>query len=384
MRFALATVVLASAVSEGSSFASRSQVTTKTFGRHSLQHTAGPSIGHKGIYSTMEEQELLVEAGSPMVGVEIVSVQEDEDEELVEVSAQAINARLERQLEKMRLKDQTSKQLSKEDLVIVHEDQNILIVDKPSGVLTVPGKDKGVPSLAKTVYDNIPTLDLPTPDHMVVHRLGMDTSGLIIMAKNKAAVRELNGLFRERKVDRRYEALVAGHVEKDQGMISLPIMRDYERPPFVRISTEQHQWKLVDLTPEEVGRKILEGPKQSLTKYEVVSREFLSGQPVTRVTLTSISGRYHQLNVHLAAFGHPIVGDNVYGTNGEALPNGGLRDEELETLIPNPNRATAEEQRLLNEIVHANDMPPCVHAKYIKFTHPKTKKVHEFSTKSPF
>lgn len=271
-----------------------------------------------------------------------------------------------------------------QDLVIVHEDQNILVVDKPSGVLTIPGKDKSVPSLAQTVYENIPTSELPTPDHMVVHRLGMDTSGLIMMAKSKAAVRELNGLFRERKVDRRYEALVAGHMEKDEGMICLPIMRDYERPPFVRISTDEHQWRLVDLRPEDVDKKILEGPKESLTKYEVVSREFLSGQPVTRVTLTSISGRYHQLNVHLAAFGHPIVGDNVYGSNGDALANGGLRDDELEQLIPNPNRATAEEQRLINEIVNANNMPPCVHAKYIKFTHPHTKKIHEFSTQSPF
>ncbi|KAL3919731.1 MAG: hypothetical protein SGARI_007132 [Bacillariaceae sp.] len=190
-----------------------------------------------------------------------------------------------------------------------------------------------------------------------------------MLAKTKDAVRELNGLFRERKVERRYEALVAGHMAQDDGMISLPIMRDYERPPFVRISTDSHQWKLVDLSPEDVGKKILEGPKESITKYEVVSREFLSGQP---------------LNVHLAAFGHPIVGDNVYGTNGDALPNGGLTDEEVERLAPNPNRATSEEQRLLNEVVNANEMPPCVHAKYIKFKHPMTKKTHEFSTDSPF
>jgi tRNA pseudouridine32 synthase/23S rRNA pseudouridine746 synthase len=270
-----------------------------------------------------------------------------------------------------------------QDLIIVHEDPDFLVIDKPSGVLTIPGKNKDIPSLAKTAHDNIPT-ELPTPDHMVVHRLGMDTSGLIMMAKTKAAVRELNGLFRERKVDRRYEALVAGHMEKDYGLISLPIMRDYERPPFVRISTVDHQWKLVDLSPEDVNNKILEAPKESITKYEVVSREFLSGQPVTRVTLTSISGRYHQLNVHLAAFGHPIVGDNVYGATGDALPNGGLTKEELEQFIPNPKRATAEEQRLLNEVVNANAMPPCVHAKYIKFKHPMTKEIYEFSTDSPF
>lgn len=131
-------------------------------------------------------------------------------------------------------------------------------------------------------------------------------------------------------------------------------------------------------------KKILEAPKESITKYEVVSREFLQGFPVTRVTLTSITGRYHQINVHLAAFGHPIIGDNVYGINGEALPNGGLTPAELNELIPNPNRADDETQLLLNESVNAKKLPPCIHAKYIKFTHPITKKEYEFSTNSPF
>merc|ERR1712195_359131 len=158
-------------------------------------------------------------------------------------------------------------------------------------------------------------------------------------------------IFRERKVERKYEALVAGHIEKDDGLINLPIMRDYRCPPYVRISTNVHQWALVDLTAEDVGKKILEGPKESITKYKVVNREFLQGQPVTRVTLTSISGRYH-------------------GINGNALPNGGLTKSELEELIPNPNRADDETQMLLNESVTAKELPPCVHAKYIKFIHP--------------
>lgn len=262
----------------------------------------------------------------------------------------------------------------------------MVVVDKPSGVLTVAGKDPSNPSLAQAVFDNINGVadDVRSADHMVVHRLGMDTSGLIMLAKNRDAVRTLNGVFRERKVDRRYEALVAGHMKRDHGLICLPVMRDYQCPPFVRISTEEHQRALVDLDPEVVGKKILEGPKESITKYEVVEREFLQGQPVTRVVLTSISGRYHQLNVHLAAFGHPIVGDTVYGINGEAPANGGLTNEELERLAPNPNRASLETQHALAKIAADSKMPPCTHAKFIKFTHPYTKKVHEFTTKSPF
>ena len=269
--------------------------------------------------------------------------------------------------------------------MIVYEDKNMLVLDKPSGVLTVAGKDKSVPNLAKAVFDSIDMNDnLPTEDHMVVHRLGMDTSGLVILAKNRAAVRTLNGVFRERKVERKYEALVAGHMERDHGLISLPVMRDYQCPPYVRISTLDHQIALSDLDPEVVGKKLLEWPKESITKYEVMSKEYLEGHPVTRVTLTSISGRYHQLNVHLAAMGHPIVGDSVYGIDGEALPNGGLTKQELNFLVPNKSRASVKLQRDLADIARRKEMSPCIHAKYIRFTHPYTKKVHEFTNESPF
>jgi tRNA pseudouridine32 synthase/23S rRNA pseudouridine746 synthase len=270
--------------------------------------------------------------------------------------------------------------LAIKDLTTVFEDDDIIVVDKPSGVLTVAGKEDN-PNLAKAVYDIVKT-NLPTEDHMVVHRLGMDTSGLIILAKTKRAVRKMNEVFRSRKVERQYEALVAGHVDKDEGLISLPIMRDYEFPPYVRISTDDHQRALLDLDPEVVGKKILEAPKESITKYEVVSREEIDGNPVTRVTLTSISGRYHQLNVHLAAFGHPIVGDTVYGIEGSAASNGGLRDEELDVLAPNPNRACSPLQAAITSV--AKDKPACVHAKYLKFRHPISGHTLDFSTDSPF
>jgi tRNA pseudouridine32 synthase/23S rRNA pseudouridine746 synthase len=218
---------------------------------------------------------------------------------------------------------------------------------------------------------------------MVVHRLGMDTSGLIVMAKNKAAVRGLNDVFRERNVGRKYEALVAGHVEKNEGLISLPIMRDYEFPPYVRISTDDHQRALLDLDPEVVGKKLLELPKESITKFKVVSREEYNGEPVSRVVLTSISGRYHQLNVHLSAFGHPIVGDSVYGINGAGVTNGGLTDEELATLAPNPNRASGDLQWAIAKA--STDRPTCSHAKVLSFRHPtKSVGMVEFISDSPF
>ena len=264
-----------------------------------------------------------------------------------------------------------------QDLDIVFEDEHIVVINKPSGVLTVPGKE-GNPSLNQAVYDRF-GCESNRMDKMVVHRLGMDTSGLVIFARSDAAMRELNSLFRTRKVARKYEALVCGHVASDRGTIDLPLMRDYETPPYMRVSTEEHQRALIGLDPGEVGKKILESPKLSITEYEVISREELEEgkMAVTRLSLTSISGRTHQLNVHCAAIGHPIVGDTVYGYGGEAASNGGLDKSEL------PESCASEE--LQKEIAMAvAGKPMCVHAKSISFDHPVTREALSFDCAAPF
>lgn len=255
----------------------------------------------------------------------------------------------------------------------MYEDEHIVVVNKPAKVLTV---SKEFPNLASAVFAAVDT-ELTDGDRMIVHRLGMDTSGLIVLAKTKEAVRGMNTVFRTRAIERHYEALVCGHVDKEQGLINLPIMRDYEFPPYVRISTEEHQAALLDLDPEIVGKKILEQPKESITRYQVVGREEFAGEPVTRVTLSSISGRYHQLNVHMAAFGHPIVGDTVYGMGGDAARNGGLTDAQLPE---NPNRASLQvQQAIANPATVA-----CVHAKSLKFRHPITGEELALTAETPF
>jgi tRNA pseudouridine32 synthase/23S rRNA pseudouridine746 synthase len=270
---------------------------------------------------------------------------------------------------------------------VVHEDDHIIVVNKPAGVLSVPSED-GLPSLAQAVFDKCKSssgngVGLAKFDQMVVHRLGMDTTGLVVFAKSMDAVRGLNTLFRTRKITRQYEVLVAGHVNKEQGLINLPLMRDYEHPPFMRVSTSEHQAALSDLDPAVVGKKLLEAEKASVTHYQVMSREVFNEKedlPVTRLTLTSITGRTHQLNVHCAAFGHPIVGDAVYGWGGDAAPNGGL---DADTLKENaPDRASDDLQQSLAAATKGLDM--CVHAKYIRFPHPATGEEVEFTSRSPF
>jgi len=292
------------------------------------------------------------------------------------VASADVKAKQEATLEQMKAKDAGASAISKDDLDVVFEDEHIVVVSKPSGVLTIPGKDESNPSLNKAVFERFGS-ESNRMDKMVVHRLGMDTSGLVVFARTDAALRGMNALFRSRKVTRNYEAMVCGHVAQDAGEIDLPLMRDYECPPFMRVSTDDHQRALLDLDAAEVGKKMLESPKQSLTKYEVLSREDLDGNDVSRLALTSVSGRTHQLNVHCAAIGHPIVGDAVYGFDGDAASNGGLSDGDLPE-----DKASAELQQAIAGA--SAGKPMCVHAKSISFRHPVTKEDLSFESKSSF
>jgi 23S rRNA-/tRNA-specific pseudouridylate synthase len=249
----------------------------------------------------------------------------------------------------------------------------LVVINKPSGVLTVPGKEDN-PSLNKAVFDRF-GCESNRMDKMVVHRLGMDTSGLVVFARTNNVLRELNSLFRTRKVTRMYEALVCGHIANNDGEINLPLMRDYEYPPYMRVSTDDQQRALIGLDSDEVGKKLLESPKDCVTKYEVISREDVNGHAVTRVALTSVSGRTHQLNVHCAAIGHPIVGDAIYGLGGEAAPNGGMAESDLP-----PDKASEDLQKSISEA----GKPMCVHAKSISFRHPVTKQDLSFECAAPF
>ena len=162
---------------------------------------------------------------------------------------------------------------------IIFEDEHIIVVDKPAGVLCVPNKD-GSPSLSQAVFDAYGS-ESGRADKMVVHRLGMDTSGLVVFARTEQALKGMNTLFCTRKVSRSYEALVCGSIEDSEGSINMPLMRDYEYPPYMRVSTDEHQRALVGLSVEEVGKKLLERPKESLTQYEVVGKEEFEGNAVT-------------------------------------------------------------------------------------------------------
>lgn len=170
-------------------------------------------------------------------------------------------------------------------LQILYQDQHLMVVNKQSGLLSVPGK-------AAEHQDSLMTRiqrDYPLAES--VHRLDMSTSGVIAVALTKEAERELKRQFRERETKKTYIARVWGHVEEDYGIIELPLICDWPNRPKQKVC-------------HETGRS-------ALTQYEVLSRD---ADGTTRVKLRPITGRSHQLRVHLLAIGHPILGDKFYAS----------------------------------------------------------------------
>jgi tRNA pseudouridine32 synthase/23S rRNA pseudouridine746 synthase len=165
---------------------------------------------------------------------------------------------------------------------VMHADDSLVVVDKPAGLLAVPGRgpDKADCAAAR--------VQRRFPDALVVHRLDMATSGLLAFARGIEAQRALGRAFETRAVGKRYVALVHGEVGADAGEIDLPLAADWPHRP------RQH------VDP-------LRG-RAALTRWHVLGRE----RGRTRVALEPVTGRSHQLRVHLLAIGHPIVGDALY------------------------------------------------------------------------
>ena len=167
-------------------------------------------------------------------------------------------------------------------LEIIYQDNDLLILNKPSELLTVPGKDPiHADSLEKRVQRVFPTAK-------IVHRLDMATSGLICMALHKAAHSHISRQFQDRKTKKRYIARVFGHLTEDSGSVDLPLICDWPNRPKQMVDFERG--------------------KPSLTHWQVLSYE----ENVTRVALTPITGRSHQLRVHMLSQGHVILGDRLY------------------------------------------------------------------------
>lgn len=168
-------------------------------------------------------------------------------------------------------------------LDILYQDNHIAVINKPSGLLSVPGNRPEYQDSATTRVAQKFGFTEP------VHRLDMATSGILLFALSKRAEKELKRQFREREPKKHYQAIVWGHLAKEQGSIELPLICDWENRPRQSID--------------------FDCGKRAVTFYQVLQRY---ANNTTRVKLTPITGRSHQLRLHMLALGHPILGDKFY------------------------------------------------------------------------
>jgi tRNA pseudouridine32 synthase / 23S rRNA pseudouridine746 synthase len=171
---------------------------------------------------------------------------------------------------------------SQEEIRIIYADDDLLLVRKPHLLLSIPGRHP----LNKDCL--ITRLQQQHPTASMVHRLDLDTSGIMVIPLNKPTHAHISRQFQERKVEKSYTAVVFGVVEQDRGEIDLPIAVDWEDRPRQIICSERG--------------------KQALTRFDVVARE----TDRTRMLLKPVTGRSHQLRIHMRELGHPILGCDMY------------------------------------------------------------------------
>jgi len=190
------------------------------------------------------------------------------------------------------------------EIELVYQDDYFLVVNKPAGVLSVPGR--GVDKqdcLSARVQQNY-------SEALVVHRLDMATSGLMIFARSLQMQRQFSALFSERKIEKTYLAEVAGQLSHVSGEIDFPLLADWPNRPLQKID-----WQ---------------NGKPSLTRYQLISYDI--DKQSSRLYLYPVTGRTHQLRVHLQAVNHPIIGDTLYG--GRTAPRLMLHATELRFAHP--------------------------------------------------
>jgi len=171
---------------------------------------------------------------------------------------------------------------------LVHEDAHLLVLNKPAGLLCVPGRGDKQDCLSARAMRR-------WPDALIVHRLDMATSGLVLMARGAAMQRALGDAFANRVMHKRYEAIVDGAmpVRDEWSVIDAPLMADWPRRPL---------------------QKVDPAGKPSLTRWRALSSTINEETAATHVLLEPLTGRSHQLRVHLLSIGHPILGDALYGS----------------------------------------------------------------------
>ena len=215
------------------------------------------------------------------------------------------------------------------DFEVVFEDDSVIVVSKPSGLIVHPGSGIANGTLVNGLAAQFPDLrEIGDPTRLgLVHRLDKGTSGLLIVARTPEALENLKFQMQERHVHRQYFAIVAGHVESNKGVVDAPLGRDPKNP---------------------LKRAVINSGKYARTHYEI-DQKYESPFKVSMLNCRLETGRTHQIRVHLAAIGHPVLGDDLYG---------GRTSFNIENRL-------------------------ALHAQMLTFLHPKTKNLMNFESPLP-
>ncbi len=235
-------------------------------------------------------------------------------------------------------------------LDIVFEDQYLMIVNKPAGMVTHPAYKNYSGTLVNAImyYADSKKENLSSMNGFeragIVHRLDKDTSGLLVIAKDEVTHSKLSDLFMKHDIEREYQAIIWGNLKKKKGIIESRLARD-----------KRDRKKITVLKDDEEGGKV------AVTMYEVLNEyEFLS-----LIKLNLKTGRTHQIRVHLANHGHPVFGDETYGGR-----------------VPHSVNLTANIRAQIKNLL--DGMPrQALHARVLGFNHPRTKEVLHFESELP-
>ncbi|ROL55933.1 RluA family pseudouridine synthase [Bacteroidetes/Chlorobi group bacterium Naka2016] len=219
---------------------------------------------------------------------------------------------------------------------ILFQDDDIIVVDKASGVLSIPDRfDKNIPNLRMLLEEKFGRI-------WVVHRLDKETSGIMVFARNAKSHKDLNTQFEELNVEKIYHAFVSGWVAEDEFDIDIPLLTD----------------------PSNKGRTIPSARgKEALTKVRVLERFSIA----TLIECNLVTGRHHQIRVHCATVGNPLLVDDIYGKNEAFFLSHIKRRYNL--------KKGEEEKPIIDRLT--------LHAYSLKFRHPKTQEIVEFTAQYP-
>ncbi len=226
------------------------------------------------------------------------------------------------------------------ELPVLYEDGDVVVIDKPAGILThAKGALNAEATVASFIEPRLNDNNLKGNRAGIVHRLDRATSGVIIAAKNEGAMKYLQKQFSTRKVKKTYLAIVEGVPEPEEAIIDAPIERNPKKPQTFRVGG--------DGRPAQTRYKVLKILNRSSTSNKVNQSKDLA-----LLEIQPLTGRTHQLRVHLRYVGHPIVGDSLYGHSGEHLF---LHAKALQLILPGgkPARFEAKEPDYFKELVNA-------------------------------